>query len=330
MSHLAHYQRLIASPGLQLLRLKLAPLAIAFLQQEFRGGEGRGGAGTRPQEQLTAQLAELLHVYAPAPDLEDAAAGAPPENLSERARRYLERWANEGILLCGQDDTGREWYDLTPATGRTLLWLDTLENPAFVATESRFLDILRKLQELVQNSSADKATRLAELHRRQAQLAAEIQALETADELPTYSDGRIAWEVDNITQLGKSLREDFRAVDANFQDLIKTLYEQQLQGQSSRGQTLGFALDSREALKQQDQGRSFYTFWDFLTDPAQQAEMDALVAATYQLLRERGLPAGDWLGYLRTNLFEAARLVRDTSLSLTERLHRLVTAHDAG
>ncbi|OON65499.1 hypothetical protein B0919_24045 [Hymenobacter sp. CRA2] len=314
---------MLASPGLRLLRLDQAPMLISFLQQEFRSQDGP--VNGRPQEHLISQLAELLQAHESA-----AAADEIPEDLSTRARRTLERWANEGLLIRAQDATGQEWYDLTPATGQTLLWLDTLDAPAFAATDSRFLDILRKLQELVRHNSADKATRLAELHRRQAQLAAEIEALEAADELPTYSDSRIAWEVASITQLGKSLREDFRVVDENFQALVKDLYERQLRGSGSRGHTLGFALDSREALKQQDQGRSFYTFWEFLTDPAQQAEFDALVADTYQLLHDKGLSADDFLRNLRADLFEAARVVRDTSLSLTERLHRLVTEHDAG
>ena len=324
MSSIAHYQRLLASPGLRLLRLDLAPVLISFLQHEFRRATGL--VGGRPQEHLVSQLAELLQAQE-APAAED---DEPLEDLSTRARRTLERWANEGLLIRAQDATGQEWYDLTPATGQTLLWLDTLDAPAFAATESRFLDILRKLQELVQHNSADKATRLAELHRRQAQLAAEIADLEGADELPTYSDSRIVWEVASITQLGKSLREDFRIVDENFQALVKDLYERQLRGGGSRGQTLGFALDSRESLKQQDQGRSFYTFWEFLTDPAQQAEFDALVAATYQLLNDKGLATDEFLRHLRADLFEAARVVRDASLSLTERLHRLVTEHDAG
>ncbi|QKG58766.1 DUF3375 family protein [Hymenobacter sp. BRD128] len=307
----------------------MSPVLLAFLQQEFRGSGG--GSGIRPQEQLVAQLVELLQTHAPFPDPEEASAADEQTNdLSTRARRSLISWTNQGFLIRGQDDAGQEWYDLTPATGQTLLWLDTLDNPAFVATESRFLDIVRKLQELVQNSAADKATRLAELHRRQAQLAAEIAALEAADELPTYTDSRINWEVASISQLGKTLREDFRTVNESFQALIKNLYERQLQGTGSRGQTLGFALDSRETLKQQDQGRSFYTFWEFLTDPVQQDELHTLITATYQLLHERNLPADDFLLHLRAELFDAAQLVREASLGLTERLHRLITEHDAG
>ena len=329
MASLAHYQRLLDSPGLRLLQLKLSPVLLCFLQQEFRGSGG--GAGTRPLEQLVAQLVDLLQAHAPFPDPDDlTAAPELADDLSARARRYLVHWTSMGFLLRGQDDSGQEWYDLTPATGQTLLWLDTLDNPTFAATDSRFLDIVRKLQDLVQNSAADKATRLAELHRRQAQLTAEIAALESAEELPTYTSSRISWEVASISQLGKTLREDFRTVNEHFQALIKTLYERQLQGAGSRGQTLGFALDSREALKQQDQGRSFYTFWEFLTDPVQQEELEALIAATYQLLDERQLPADDFLRQLRAELFDAARLVREASLGLTERLHRLITDHDAG
>ena len=325
----AHYQRLLESPGLRLLKLDLSPLLLAFLQQEFRGSGS--GAGTRPQEQLVAPLVELLQAHAPFPGPEETTAtDEPAHDLSARARRYLVSWANQGFLIRGQDEAGREWYDLTPATGQTLLWLDTLDNPAFVATESRFFDIVHKLQELVQNSAADKATRLAGLHRRQAQLAAEVAALEAAAELPTYTDSRITWEVASISQLGKTLREDFRLVNENFQTLIKTLYERQLQGTGSRGQTLGFALDSREALKRQDQGRSFYTFWEFLTDPVQQVELEALITATYQLLHTRALPTDDFLLHLRAELFDAAQLVREASLGLTERLHRLITEHDAG
>ncbi|MVN78122.1 hypothetical protein GO988_17475 [Hymenobacter sp. HMF4947] len=46
-------------------------------------------------------------------------------------------------------------------------------------------------------------------------------------------------------------------------------------------------------------------------------------------MQERQLPANDFLRHLRAELFEAARLVRETNLCLAERFYRLITDHEA-
>jgi len=52
--------------------------------------------------------------------------------------------------------------------------------------------------------------------------------------------------------------------------MARTLQQAQLQPNMQKGLLVAYVLDTDSELKSSDQGRSFYTFWDFLMAPSQQ------------------------------------------------------------
>ncbi len=322
------------APAARLLRLRHAALLLSFLHQEFKAESSSGRAVAEPQ--LTAQLADYLKALAHVPEADELPATsaegqlfAAPDTGPALARRYLSRWADEGYLSLTPDESGQPWYDLTSASEKALLWLEGLDRREFVGTGSRLRHLFDQLLALVEGSHADPAQRLRELKKDRRAIEAEVRLIERTGRVKAYDDLEVREKFDLIVRQGKELGTDFRDVDENLRRVLLELYQRQLQASTTKGQALGFALNARAELKEQDQGRSFYAFWDFLTGEAQQQQLNELLAATDELVQQRGVAAESDLGFLRqlkSYLYEEARRVQQASEQLTERLHRLITS----
>ncbi|MFP3548039.1 DUF3375 family protein, partial [Rhizobium sp. SIMBA_035] len=89
---------------------------------------------------------------------------------------YLNDWAanDKGWLrkFYGPG-SGEPHFDLTPATEKAIAWLGTLTERSFVGTESRLLTLFELLKQMSEGSERDPEARLAELHKRRADIDAE-------------------------------------------------------------------------------------------------------------------------------------------------------------
>ena len=150
-----HLQTLLAdSPIFKLLRAKHAPLILSVLHQEFK----ETNRLTIPHYALADALTDYLEwLRAAEPDANGG------EDAAAKARQYLEAWCMDenNYLRKYTDDKGVDVYELTPHTEKALQWLQELDTKEFVGTESMFLDIFRKVKELVDNSHDDPAHKLA-------------------------------------------------------------------------------------------------------------------------------------------------------------------------
>lgn len=80
-----------------------------------------------------------------------------------------------------RQDSDEPHFDLTPATEKAIAWLGTLTARSFVGTESRLLTLFELLKQMSEGSESDPETRLAELHKRRAEIDAEIARAEAGD-----------------------------------------------------------------------------------------------------------------------------------------------------
>jgi hypothetical protein len=72
-------------------------------------------------------------------------------------------------------------FDLTPATEKAIVWLDTLTERSFVGTESRLLTLFELLRQMSEGSESDPEKRIAELHKRRDEIDAEIARVIAGD-----------------------------------------------------------------------------------------------------------------------------------------------------
>ena len=313
IQHLLSY-----SPSVKLLRAKSAPLVISFLYKEFKF---RNIIAISAYE-LTNHLAEYLET------LEDQQIVQwEGKDTLRTARKLIEDWCSEDnrYLTRYPDDQGEPIIELTSHSEKAFQWITSLRKREFVGTESRFLDIYRQLQDLIDNTSADPKRKIKELERKRKELTKEINAIKKAGTVSTYTDTQIKERFYNVNKTARELISDFKEVEQNFKSISQSIYRQQTMQNVHRGQILSYTLDATEELKTSDQGRSFYAFWQFLIADNKQDELMEMIRYTYQLLRERNIgDADNFLRRIKIYLHNAGQKVINSNHLLADKLSRIL------
>lgn len=307
------------SPGVKLLRAKNAPLIISFLHKEFKETHRL----TIPNYELVGALADYLEFLSAAEqELADI------DDFTLRAKYYLEAWCadDQNYLRKYPDEKGIDVHELTPYTEKVMQWLQDLAQKEFVGTESMFLDIFRKVKELVENSMEDPEQKLAILEKKQAEIDAQIREIQVSGVARAFNDTQVKERFYEINRSAKQLLADFRQVEQNFRDLVRKIYEKYAEKDAKKGEILSYVLNESEALKKSDQGRSFYTFWQVLMDRSRREELDRAIESVYDLLARRQLDVPDiFLNNMKFYLLEAGKKVVDSNHLLVEKLNRILS-----
>ena len=314
-----HLHTLLAdSPSLRLLRAKNAPLILSFLFYAFKDPNRL----TISSYELTDALADYLEFLR-----QPEESGEAVDDVVARARQYLDAWCSDeqNVLRKYTDDKGVDVHELTPHAEKAIQWVQELEEKEFVGTESMFLDIFRRVRDLVENSMDDPAYKLAALQKQRAEIDAQIREIEASGVVKAFNDTQVKERFYEINRSAKQLLADFRQVEQNFRDLVRAIYEKHAEKESKKGAILGYVLDETETLQKSDQGRSFYTFWQVLMDHARREELDRAIEHLYQLLEERQLEASDnFLSNIKIYLLDAGKKVIDSNHLLVEKLNRIL------
>lgn len=313
IQHLLSY-----SPAIKLLRAKTAPLTISFLYKTFK----EKNIISIPVYELTNQLAEYLETLE-----DDEILESEGKNPLKIAQKLIEDWCSEDnrYLTRYPDEQGEPIAELTTHTEKAFQWIVTLRKREFVGTESRFLDIYRQLKDLIDNTSADPKRKIKELERQRKALTKEINAIKKAKTVSTYTDTQIKERFYNVNKTARELISDFKEVEQNFKSISQSIYRQQTMKNVNRGQILGFTLDATEELKNSDQGKSFYAFWQFLIADNKQDELMEMIHHTYQLLRERNIGQADnFLRKIKIYLHNAGQKVINSNHLLADKLSRIL------
>ncbi|HEX5534009.1 MAG TPA: DUF3375 domain-containing protein [Actinomycetales bacterium] len=256
-------------PAFRLLRADNVAMALSFLDEVFVEGNVRTIAG--------AELASRLddHLYALNQRLDEA--------YPRRAQDYLDDWVKAQWLRkyypVGSDEVR---FDATPAVEKAVAWIKSLENRAFVGTESRLNTVFELLRQMVFGAETDPDVRLAELRRRRAEVDEEIAKV-LAGEVDVMDPAAQRDRYQQLTSTARDLLADFREVESNFRALDRELRERIASWDGSKGQLLDEVLGDRYSITESDQGRSFHAFYDFLLSSARQAEFTDLLERVHAL-----------------------------------------------
>jgi hypothetical protein len=303
------------SAAVKLLQSQNAPLILGFLYDQFKQKQQVTIPHTPLSENLTAYL--------------EALAESHPGLYAGTAVSYLRLWCDDNhrfLRRYYESDSDDPVYELTPDTERAIAWVEELQKSDFVGTESRFLRIFDLLQEIVTYGTEDVEARLAQLEKEKAQLEAEIEAIKTTGQIEQYSQTQIKERFFEANDVARRLLADFREVEENFRAVARQVQKQQLALEARKGQIIGQVLESDRALKESDQGRSFYAFWEFLISAQRQEELQELLTAVYQLpdLQQVDAAQGQRLRRLKRSLIDAAAKIIESNRRLGEQLRKLL------
>ena len=259
-------------PAWRLMLADHAPLVASFLDRVFLQPNVRAMSQADLSEKLEDELYKLRL--------------NPGENRFPRsAAEYLDEWAadNRGWLRKfyppGSDEPH---FDLTPATEKALGWLSSLTERTFVGTESRLMTVFELLRQIIAGSEMDPQVRIAELHRRRAEIDEELSRV-VAGDLTLLDDTAVKERFFQLTSTARELLGDFREVENNFRVLDRKVRERIALWDGGRGTLLAEILGEREAIENSDQGRSFRAFWDFLMSSSRQEELSELLSRVLRL-----------------------------------------------
>jgi len=297
------------SPAVAILRSPQAPLFLCFIYQLFKQKQQVSVPLVDLQEALTV----YLEYY-------------QPEN-AESAKSWIDKWADENHRFL------RKYYppkqdeplvELTPDTEKVLFWLEEMSAREFVGTESRFKRIIDMLNELVEFSSSNREERLQSLRQQKYEIESEIERLESGGELTAFNETQMKERFYDVHNTARALLRDFREIEENFKNITKTLKEKAYKERLQKGEIVGFVLDAEDELKNKDQGRSFYAFWDFLTTSLYQDELKNLL----DRLQNHPLFAHDdnllFMRKLKANLLNAGEKVLSSNGLMLQELRRIL------
>jgi flagellar motility protein MotE (MotC chaperone) len=302
-------------PAWRLLRSDHAALVVSFLHRVFVLPNVRVMAAADLAEALEDELYALR---------ERAGRGAAP--FPKAAMEYLNDWAGseKGWLrkyYLGHSDEPQ--FDLTPATEKVIAWLSALNARAFVGTESRLLTLFELLKQMSEGSEPNAELRLAELHKRRAQIDAEIARVERG-EVAILDDSALKDRFQQFTQIARELLTDFREVEQNFRTLDRRVRERIALWEGSKGDLLEEIMGERDAIGDSDQGRSFRAFWDFLMSSTRQEELTELLAKVLALAPVQAMKPDARTARVHYDWLEAGEHTQRTVAQLSQQLRRFL------
>ncbi|NSL88988.1 DUF3375 domain-containing protein [Chitinophaga solisilvae] len=311
------------SVTLKILRARSAPMMLSFFHQTFK----EKNHTTISNVELVTRLSDYLGAtgYRAADDEIDATSLF--EHDDEKAKKYIEQWSNKGFLRKYPDDDGNDIHELSSDMEKVMHWISTLQKREFVGTESRFKDIFSKLKELIDQSNKDPQQRIQELEKKKFEIEQEIKAITITGKVQVFDDTQIKERFYDVNRMARELLSDFKEVEQNFEQITQEIYRKQSERDIAKGALLAYTLDSFEALRQKDQGKSFYSFWQFLMDENKQEEMRELIEKLYVLLEDRNIEYKNdrFLKKLKQFLHASGKKVIDANKKLSDKLSRVLS-----
>ncbi|MGV0023381.1 DUF3375 domain-containing protein [Phormidesmis priestleyi] len=305
-------RELDTSVALKLLRSQNAALILSFLYKQFKATQRVSIAQIELETKLGDHLDFLQEIY--------------PEPYPRSPKEYLSDWCANQLLSKTFDNSDDPVFTLTPATEKAITWLEELQKrDEFVGTESRFLQIFDLLKEIQDRSTTDVETRIAQLERDRDRLQQEIDQIRQTGVVDRYNPTQLQERFLLANQVTRQLIADFRDIEQNFRNLTRKVQEAQLEKDSRKGTVISRVLDADQELKESDQGRSFYAFWNFLTSANKRQELKSLIQTVYQLEELQPLTQENrLLRRVERSLLDAGEYIVQSNHRLTEKLRQML------
>ena len=306
------------SPSITLLRARNYKFILEFLIGVL------DETSTITQENLYSRLADYLNDTELEPDEEDTVSIF--DTCEEKAEKYIKKWTDSGFLNNYTNEEGEILYQLSSHTCKVIDWIRSLKREEFIGTESKFKFIISQIKELVENTNANKEQRIEILKKKQLEIEQKIIRLQMMDsKVETFDEYQIVPRFLEINKRAKELLSDFKDVDDNFKNIIKEIYQKQIDSNLSKGGLLQSTFDALDELKVSSQGKSFYAFWEFLMAHEMQSELDNLIEELFKTLEERNIENNDlFLKNMVTYLYESGKKVYESNDRMAKKLSHII------
>ncbi|MBI5326863.1 MAG: DUF3375 domain-containing protein [Deltaproteobacteria bacterium] len=301
------YQLLKANTTIKLITADNAPLIISFLFKSYK----QSNLITFSEKDLISLLTDHLYIT-----------NQGENRYSRQPKEYLTDWTNSGFLRKYFYTNDEPIYELTPAAENVLKWIDDLDKPEFVGTESRLKNLFEQLKELSSKTKRDFAARIKELETKKKGIEQEIEDVKRG-KMELLDDRQIKEQYFLIEETAKYLLADFRQVEQNFRDLDRNFRKKIITTSQAKGKVLEELFQQQDFLLETDQGKSFIAFWEFLLSQSKQDEFEKLIDEVLGIPVVQQLQKENFsIDNIRNNLIDAGDKTNKTTNSLLEQLRK--------
>lgn len=305
------YQLLKTHRTITLITADNAALIISFLFKSFKQNQNGFKNDTISEKELTEFLSDYLYFL-----------NKDENQFPRQPKQYLTDWTNAGYIRKYPTKNDVFLYELTAATENAFKLIDSLDKREFVGQESRLKNLFESLKELSSKSKRDRATRIKELHEKKKQIEKEIQDVENGN-MDVLDDRQIKEHYFIIEETAQNLLADFRQVEQNFRDLDRRFRQKIITTTLMKGDVLEDLFQQQTNIFEEDQGKSFTAFWEFLLSHSKQEEFEKLITEVLnipvvQLVQRENFSIAN----VRNNLIEAGDKTKKSTNSLLEQLRK--------
>jgi phage gp36-like protein len=271
------------SPALKILRSPSANLVLGFFFVSFK----ERGLTQIPEEDLEVQLDQY----------QTEARIAEPNVMPLTAREYLTRWCEEDYRLLQKRfvETENSYvYQLTPHSEKALSWIEDLrrgDRRGYTTSDTRFTRIVSELRRIERDTNRDPEARRKELLKQRDAIDAELKQLRETGKVDTLDPTAVKDALHDLESDIDEFLSDFRSIEETFRNQARDIQNLYLEQQLSKGDLVEHVLDADEALRNRDQGRSYFGFRESITSVENREELLALTKRAAELAKEHGLDA---------------------------------------
>ncbi len=187
---------------------------------------------------------------------------------------------------------------------------------------SRLKNLFESVKELSSKSKGDYATRMKELEKKRKQIEQEIEDIKHG-KMDVLDDRQIKEQYFLIEEMAKNLLSDFRQVEQNFRELDRRFRQKIITTSLAKGKVLEDLFQQQNNLLEEDQGKSFNAFWEFLLSQSKQDEFEEMLNDVLHLPAVQEVQRENFsIANLRNDLIEAGDKTKRSTNSLLEQLRK--------
>jgi hypothetical protein len=248
------------------------------------------------------------------------------ENLyPKNPKDYLDDFVNDknSYLKKYYGDDGEAMYELTPYTQKVFEIVESLDKKEFVGSRTKFNIIFELLEELEFETNLSDEDRIKSLIKQKEELDKKIANIKAKKDL-RFDNSRIKEHFMLLVEQSRKLKYDFSQIEYNFKELNQKAMEQIANSYDSKDSVLGSIFDVEDTIRQSDQGKSFFAFWQLLTDSSKNEDLTKMLENIYKIDVIKQIDEDESLKNLKYELLLNADKITKISSKLIEQLRRFI------
>ena len=248
-----------------------------------------------------------------------------PNIYPKNAKEYLDDFVSDknGYLKKYHGSEDEAIYELTPYTQKALEFLDSLNKSEFVGSRTKFNIIFELLEELEFETNLSDEDRIRTLQKQKDDIDAKIKNIKNKQDL-RFDSSRIKEHFMLISEQARKLKYDFSQIEYNFRDLNLEAMQKIASSYDSKDSVLGSIFDIEDSIRQSDQGKSFFAFWQILTDARKNEQLSSMLEKLYEIDVIKEFDKDKSLRTLKYDLLNNATKITKVSSKLIEQLRQFL------